>query len=218
MMKKWTEEELELLKREYATSTNEKLCELFPDRTPLSVYKKAKKLGFYKTKEIEFINRSNANKGEKCANWKGGIRKTSKGYLEVLKPNHPRADSNGYVMQHIVVFEEATGVSVPENCVIHHINGNKRDNRIVNLCMMEKGAHTAFHHIGTKRSKETGKLISEKAKKRLSDKRNHPSYKEVDVDEMIRLKETGMMVKDIAKLFNINRSTVWSKIKERENG
>ena len=91
---------------------------------------------------------------------------TRYGYRQILKPEHPRADRNGYVMEHIVEWEQATGVSVPQNCCIHHLNGNKTDNRIQNLCMMQHTAHTVFHHTGAKRSAETKKKISESRRKR----------------------------------------------------
>jgi hypothetical protein len=58
-------------------------------------------------------------------------------------------------MEHIVVFEEATGIRVPDNCCVHHLNGDKSDNRIENLCMMQHSAHTVFHHTGAKRSEKT---------------------------------------------------------------
>lgn len=214
---KWSEEDTELLKREYLRSTNDKLRELFPNRTDLAIYKKARKLGFYKEPDIIFENKSKALSGENGANWNGGIRKTQTGYIQILMPDHPRADTAGYVMQHILVFEEHTGISVPTNCAIHHLNGNKSDNRIENLCLMDKIAHTVFHHTGAKRSKETKEKISAKAKERLSDKRNHPAYKEISRVELIRLKESGMMIKDIALKYGINRTTVWKKIKEEEN-
>lgn len=76
-------------------------------------------------------------------------------------PNHKRADSSGYVMEHIVVYEKESGIEIPDGCCIHHLNGIKNDNRIENLCMMTNSAHTVFHHTGAKRSNETKKKISE---------------------------------------------------------
>lgn len=122
-------------------------------------------MGLRKTAEIEFLNRSDARRREKAANWKGGVRTTMAGYRQVLLPDHPRADSCGYVMEHIVIWEKATGVPVPKGCCIHHLNGDKADNRIQNLCMMQLTAHTAFHHTGAKRSEETKKKISEQRRK-----------------------------------------------------
>lgn len=160
-MKTWTQEEIDTLKANYNTATNERLAELIPNKTPLAIYKKAWKLGLRKTPEIEFLNRSNARKGEKASNWKGGTKITPSGYRQILCPEHHRSDSGGYVLEHIFVWEQATGVPVPTDCCIHHLNGNKLDNRIQNLCMMQKTAHTIFHHTGTKRSAETRIKISQ---------------------------------------------------------
>ena len=106
---------------------------LFPNKSELAVYKKAYSLGIRKNKEIEFINRSNARKRENSSNWKGGIKKTAKGYRQLLMPEHRRADVSGYVMEHIVIYENETGIEIPPNCCIHHLNGIKDDNRIENL-------------------------------------------------------------------------------------
>lgn len=164
-MRTWTQEEVETLTDNYNTVSNGRLCELIPTKTPLAIYKKAYKMGLRKSAEIEFLNRSESRRGEKASNWKGGTRTTLAGYRQILHPEHPRADSCGYVMEHILVFEEATGVPVPPNCCVHHLNGNKADNRIQNLCMMQHTAHTVFHHTGAKRSAETRKKISERKKK-----------------------------------------------------
>jgi hypothetical protein len=134
---------------------------LLPNKSAQGIYKKAYKMGLRKSSEITFVNRSEANRGEKSGNWRGGARKTTHGYRQVLMPWHPRADSSGYVMEHIAVWEEETGVTVPPGFCIHHLNGNKSDNRIENLCLMLHGAHTKYHHSGKKRSEETRAKISE---------------------------------------------------------
>lgn len=144
-MKKWTEEETELLKTKYNTISNDELCKMF-NRTWLSIYKKARKLGLYKTEESEFYERSHARSGNKGSNWKGGRRISPKGYVLILKKGHHRADKHGYVLEHIYVFEKETGLEIPANCDIHHINGNKQDNRISNLCLLTHGAHTTLHN------------------------------------------------------------------------
>lgn len=165
-MKTWTDEEVEILCAYYNTATNYQLALALPNKTPIAIYKKAYQLGLRKTAEIEFRNRSEVRTGEKGANWKGGIKTTKAGYRQKLYPNHPRADCRGYVMEHILVWEEATGVPVPKNCCIHHLNGNKADNRIQNLCMMQHTAHTVFHHTGAKRSAETKTKISKSKEKK----------------------------------------------------
>ena len=144
-MNRWTKAETELLKQNYNRLSNEDLLILFPDRTFISLYKKARKMGMLKDKEIEFLNRSKCRRGEKCPSWKGGRKITPKGYAQLLIPDHHRADRNGYVMEHIYVFEQATGIEVPENCVVHHLDGNRLNNKIDNLCLMTFGAHSTYH-------------------------------------------------------------------------
>jgi len=63
------------------------------------------------------------------------------GYLKLRKPEHPRADSCGYVWEHIVVWEEYHHRSVPKGYVMHHLNGIKSDNRPQNLVAMKAGEH-----------------------------------------------------------------------------
>lgn len=165
-MRTWTPEEVRILKENYNSVSNSVLSSLIPNKTPQGIYKKAYKLGLRKNADIEFLNRSEARRRDRGSNWKGGCRKTQKGYLQILVPDHPRADSSGYVMEHILVWENATGVPVPDNCCIHHLNENKADNRISNLCLMERGAHTTHHHTGSRRSETTRQKMKEKRKQR----------------------------------------------------
>lgn len=164
-MKTWTQAETEALKAYFGTVPNERLYEIIPNKTPLAIYKKARKMGLKISDEIKFQNRSKAHSGEKCNFWNGGKGKTTGGYNLIFHPDHHRADRRGYVLEHILVFEEATGISVPDGCCIHHLNGIKDDNRIENLCMMTQGAHTVMHHKGAKRTVETRQKISERKKK-----------------------------------------------------
>lgn len=166
-MKTWSNEEISILIENYNKLSNDALQKLFPQKTYMAIYKKAYSLGMRKEKEISFINRSKAKRREKSSNWNGGRRKTRKGYVQVLRPGHKRADGSGYVMEHIIVFEKESGIEVPEGCCIHHLNGKKDDNRIENLCLMTHSAHTVFHHSGAKRSSETKNKISESKRKAL---------------------------------------------------
>lgn len=99
-MKTWTDEEVSILSKYYNLLPNEELYKLIPNKSGQAIYKKAYKLGFRKTDEIKRINLSNANRREKGSNWNGGKRHTAKGYVQVLMPEHHRADSTGYVMEH----------------------------------------------------------------------------------------------------------------------
>ena len=215
-MNKWSDNEVATLKLRYEHSTNQELADIFPDKSAVAIYKKARKLGLSRDKNVAFKNRSLCQKGKKSSNWKGGRKKTSKGYIQVMSPNHPRADSGGYVLEHILVFERETGISVPRGCCVHHLNGNKEDNRIENLCIMTVGAHTVMHHSGTKQNERTKALISSKAKERFSDKRNHPSYKEIDLSGIQSLVDSGYSVNEACKIAGIAKSTYYRKGRDND--
>jgi hypothetical protein len=61
------------------------------------------------------------------------------------------SESKGYyyrrVYLHIEVWENAHG-PLPEGWVVHHINGNKGDNRLENLQGMPAKEHMRLHHAG----------------------------------------------------------------------
>jgi hypothetical protein len=50
------------------------------------------------------------------------------------------------IMEHHLVWWRSTGQLVPEGYVIHHKNGDGKDNRIGNLELVLRGTHTASHH------------------------------------------------------------------------
>lgn len=69
---------------------------------------------------------------EKASGWKGGRRKIN-GYIQILSENHPFADSNGCVLEHRLVMEEIIGRYLTKDETVHHINGQRDDNRPQNL-------------------------------------------------------------------------------------
>ena len=79
--------------------------------------------------------------GARNPTWKGGRVSGGGGYTRVLNKEHPRADSSGYVYEHILVWEKANGRSLPEGWVIHHLNGRKTDNRSENLLAIPRKSH-----------------------------------------------------------------------------
>ena len=97
--------------------------------------------------------------------------KDSNGYELVHVPKHPCAPRNGYMREHRLVMELHLGRTLKKEEYVHHINNDKSDNRIENLCAMTNSAHTIMHHVGLKRSDETRRKISDQAKNRNKNRR-----------------------------------------------
>lgn len=50
-----------------------------------------------------------------------------------------------YCYEHHLVWEEHTGLSVPDGCIVHHKDGNKHNNNINNLQLMSEKEHKNLH-------------------------------------------------------------------------
>jgi hypothetical protein len=106
--------------------------------------------------------------------WKGGRKMNAAGYVEVLRVGHPMAKRN-YVYEHRLVMAEYIGRLLSTDEHVHHINGDKTDNRIENLQIVTNAEHGAIHD-GWAHSEETKEKIrrysnnrTEQHRKRLSE-------------------------------------------------
>lgn len=87
--------------------------------------------------------------GENNSNWKGGIIKKALGYVGVKSPSHPFRDKAGYVLEHRLVMEKHLGRFLSKNEIVHHLNHDKRDNRIKNLVLISsQSEHAKMHKFG----------------------------------------------------------------------
>ena len=83
--------------------------------------------------------------------WSGG-KTTDRGYKMSRVIGHPNASVDGYVYDHQLVIEEATGRYLnwyephhKDNEVVHHIDGDKQNNLLDNLALMTVASHNKLH-------------------------------------------------------------------------
>jgi hypothetical protein len=76
----------------------------------------------------------------------------SMGYVLVYAPNHIYADKDGFIQEHRLVVERDIRRVLWPHEHIHHINGDRKDNRRENLDIMTSSEHCKEHrpweHIG----------------------------------------------------------------------
>lgn len=76
----------------------------------------------------------NVKKGKDHKNWNGGMSIDGNGYRNI--------NTNGkYILEHKLVWEKENG-KLSEGWIIHHMNGDKQDNRIENLTAMPRKNHS----------------------------------------------------------------------------
>jgi hypothetical protein len=79
-------------------------------------------------------------------NWKGGRVNFCGRYIGIWFPEHPRANGNGYVAEHILIAEKALGHPLPLEAPVHHVDTNPEHNENNNLVICEDGSYHIFLH------------------------------------------------------------------------
>jgi hypothetical protein len=107
-------------------------------------------IGFGRDTVIKLLRKAGLHKplaryGEKHPAWKGGVTVNGGGYLMEFVPDTwpwPEMQHNytGYCLQHRMRMAEHLGRALKPYETVHHINGDRTDNRIENL-QLRLGKH-----------------------------------------------------------------------------
>jgi len=138
----------------------EKLCECGCGEAAPIAKQTNKKWGHVKGEPVRFVRGHQGN----LAKYRGGKAVHSCGYEQILAKDHPRADSRGYVSEHILICEKSLGKFLPNAAVIHHIDGDVKNNNLSNLLVCQDREYHNLLHRREKALKACGHASWRKCK------------------------------------------------------
>lgn len=91
----------------------------------------------------------------------GGRFVDGHGFVRIMMKDHPAADSKGYVLEHILVYERITQKNFKRGEIIFHINGDKLDSDPKNLMHFDSLSEFLPYISARDRMKRKGIVVHE---------------------------------------------------------
>lgn len=183
-MKRWTQEEINVLKENYNKISIDKLCHILHQRTKMSIEWKASSLGLtHKTASERFWSYVDKKSNDECWNWIGSYDRKYYGQIKICK-KFIKAHRFSWVLH----FGE-----IPDGiCVLHH-------------CDNPKCVNPSHLFLGT----QEDNIKDRDNKHRQAKGENHWCHKlTLNQIKEIRKLKGKFFQKDIAKMFNVSQSTI----------
>tara|TARA_Y100000310_G_scaffold338573_2_gene428579 strand:- start:94 stop:888 length:795 start_codon:yes stop_codon:yes gene_type:complete len=96
---------------------------------------------------LKVVKRSKAYKRSKDKDIKKPTKgwKINDGYVAIWNPDHPMSNKSGYVREHRLVMSEHLGRNLRSDEIVHHKDGNRQNNKIDNLEIVNNRDHIKKH-------------------------------------------------------------------------
>ena len=92
--------------------------------------------------------------GTKNGMWRGGRTITQHGYILIrVGKNHPLADVRGYAYEHRLVASEKLGRWIRNDEIVHHKDGDRRNNASDNIEVVNGNSNHLFLHRKTNKNR-----------------------------------------------------------------
>lgn len=107
--------------------------------------------------------------------------------------------------EHRFLMEQYLGRKLTFNEVVHHINGDKSDNRMENLELRQRSEHTSEHMTGHVVTEATRKILAEKSRGKANACRKFSAEQVHEIRERVA---AGEGVRAIGRAYGVGHAVI----------